>query len=156
MMVIAVGWIGAGAQSLQRAEGDQGRHAPGQTAEDRAERRTAPTPISMIGLRPTWSENLREDRYRHGLGQQKDREQPGELGETAEIVDDRGDCSGQDGRVDGDQTDAEHHREQDRSALGAKTYRSREIVCCSADWAMSRGNPSRRSRIPVRAEMCSV
>jgi hypothetical protein len=84
----------AGAQSLQGAEGDQRRHAPGQTAQDRAgdER---PDPDQHHRLAADLVGELAEDRHGHGLGQQIDREQPRELGEAAEIVDDRGDGGGQ-------------------------------------------------------------
>ena len=58
------------------------------TAPSRA--RNSPMPSSMIGLRPTQVGELAVDRHRDRLGQQVDREQPRELGEPAEVVDDDG------------------------------------------------------------------
>ena len=60
------------------------------------------------------------ERGRHGLGQQVRREQPGELGEAAQLLHDRGD-GGRDHRaVDRDQGDAQHEGTQDRPALRAQ------------------------------------
>jgi len=111
----------AGAQSLQGPEGDQRRHAPGDATEDRAEDEGA-DPDQHDRLSAVLVTELGEDRYRHRLSQQEDREEPRELGEAAEIVDDGGDRGGQDGGVDGDEPDAEHDRQQDWSALRAETY----------------------------------
>ena len=52
--------------------------------------------------------------------EQVDREQPRELGEPAEVLDDGRDRGGQDRGVDRDQPDAQHHGQQDGPTLAAQ------------------------------------
>ncbi len=104
------------AESLQRPESDQRRHAPGKSTQDRSHDENTDT-NEHDRLAAHLVTELAEDRNRHSLGQQIDREQPWELGETTEIIDDRRDRCGQNGRVDGHEAHAEHHRQQDRPSL---------------------------------------
>ena len=59
-------------------------------------------------------------RHRHRLGQQVHREQPRELGEPADVADDRRHRGREDRRVDRDQAGGHHEGEQHRPALGAQ------------------------------------
>ena len=106
----------ARAQPLHEPERDQRRHAPGEPAQHRPEHEQ-PDAEKHDRLPAALVRELAVDRHRHGLGEQVDREQPGELGESAEVRDHGRYGGGQDRRVDRDQSDAQHHREQDRASL---------------------------------------
>ena len=79
-----------------------------------------PIPTQHHRLAPVEVGELGVDRHRDRLRQQVDREQPGELGEAAEVADDRRHRGGEDRRVDRHQAHAEHDREQHRPALAAQ------------------------------------
>ncbi len=117
-IVIAIGCDRAGAEALHGAEGDQRGHAPGHAAQDPEQEQ--PDPEQHDRLAPEQVGELAVHRHRHRLGQQVHREQPGELGEPAEVGDDRGHRGRDDGGVERDQAGGQHQRDQDRPALGAQ------------------------------------
>ena len=142
MIVIAVGCYGAGAKSLGARNAIKAGML--QAMPHKIEPKTnRPMPTSMIGLRPMRSVNS-EDRYRYRLREQVDREQPGKMGETTEIIHDRRHHRGQDGRIDRDQAHAEHDRVQDgdRALIGGRQP-LRGIDCCSVDRDMFEQPPVR-------------
>ncbi len=111
----------AGAKPLDQPERDQSRHAPREPTQYRADHEQ-PDAEQHDRLAAAQVGELAVDRDRDCLRKQVDREQPRELGEATEIVDDGRYGGGQDGRVDRHQPDAQHHREQDRAALRSKPH----------------------------------
>ena len=106
----------AGAEALQGTEGDERRHAPRQAAQDGTQQKD-PDAEQHERLSADRVGELRVDRDRHGLGEQVDREQPGERGEPAELADDRRNRRRQHRGVDGDEPRRHHEGEQDRTAF---------------------------------------
>jgi hypothetical protein len=111
----------AGAQALDHPEGDEGGHAPGQPAQHAADEEQA-DPEQDDRFAADRVGELRVDRDRHGLGQQVHREQPRELGEPADVADDRRHGGREDGRVDRDQARGHHQGQQHGPALGAQAH----------------------------------
>jgi hypothetical protein len=154
------GHDGAGAEALHGPEGDQGGHAPGEAAEDRAEQedgdaeqenRFAADDIGQLGV----------DRHRHGLGEQVDGEQPWELRESADVFHDGGHRGGEDGRLDGYEPGGQHEGDEDGSAFrpeadvpSSDTHRMNvtrvSYLVLTLDPSLARGRLFRISGIRVR------
>jgi len=109
-----------GTEPLDRAERDEDRHAPGEPTQDRAEQeepdaeqdqRFAAHGVGQLGV----------DRHGDRLGEEIDGEQPGELREAAQVLDDGGDGGREDRRVDGDDAARDHEGEKDRASLGPQS-----------------------------------
>ena len=92
--------------------------------------------------------DLAVDRDGHRLGEQVDREQPGERREAAEVVDHRRHRGGQDRRVDRDQADAEHDRQQQRPPLAA------EADAGSGDLGSAHVSPTDAARVVFPRRRC--
>ena len=75
-------------------------------------------PKNSSGLRPMHVGELAVQRHGHGRGQQVDREQPGELGEAADVLHDRGDRGRDDRAVERHQAGGQHQGAEDRAPLG--------------------------------------
>ncbi len=115
-----------GADALDRPGDDQGRHAPRDAAQDRAghehrdaeeQHRSPPDDVGQLAVQ----------RHRHGLRQQVDGEQPGELREATQVADDRGHGRRDDRRVERDQRRRQHQRDEDRAR--ARTGGRRRTAC---------------------------
>ena len=115
------GLYGARAEALQATGHDQHRHAPGQAAEHRPEQEHRDAVVHQR-LAAELVRELAVDGHGRGLGEQVDREQPGELPEAAEVRHDRRHRGGHDGLVERHQGRREHHRHQDRAALRAQPH----------------------------------
>ena len=135
---------GAGAEALDRPEHDQRGHPPCDAAGQRADEED-PDADQHHRLAAVEVGELGEDRDRDRLREEVDGEQPRELGEAAEVADDRRHGGGEDRRVDRDQADAQHHREEHRPALAPQAHRGPGDFVGRHD----NGNPRPRASVPA-------
>ncbi len=109
----------AGAETLHRTECDERRHAPGETAQHRAEKEEADSDEDD-GLASNHIRQLRIDRHRDRLRKEVDREQPREGREPAEVPRDGRHGRGEDCCIDGNEPRGHHEGEKHGTTFGAK------------------------------------
>ena len=119
MIVIPIGCTAPAPRPCRPARDDQHRHAPGQRAQHRAEQEH-PDAVVHQRLAAELVGELAVDRHGRGLREQVDREQPRELPEAAEVPHDRRHRGRDDRLVERHERRRQHHRDQDRSPLGAQ------------------------------------
>ena len=144
-MVMLIGWIAPAPRPCTARKAMSASMRPGDAAQDRADQEQADAE-QHHRLAAEQVGELAVDRHGDRLGQQVDREQPRELGEAAEVGDDRRHGGGDDGRVDRDQADRQHQGDEERTSfrseadVGACNWRCgcplhtahRPILCPSA------------------------
>ena len=123
----AHGLYGSGTDALQRAEDDERRHAPGEAAQHRAQKEHG-DPEEHHRLAPENVGELAVEGDGHRLGEQVDREKPGELGEPAQVADDGRHRRRDDRAVECHQAGAEHDGGKHRTTLRPETDAFRGLV----------------------------